>query len=157
MAAKRELQNTAQVMKELPDTAQERKELPVYEAESKELPAVGKMENIVMIGGKPIEIKPTLLKYQRNRTAEFYRFLKVYPLCDIMAMDSKTFGDGRDGDKATMDWLIAVTDDEELIRENYDEMDTETIEKLISAYERVNHINEKDLLRKNMEAMRKEG
>ena len=30
-------------------------------------------------------------------------------------MEAGAFGDDRDGDKAVMDWLIAVTDDEELI------------------------------------------
>ena len=45
--------------------------------------------------------------------------LELYPLADILAMESGAFGDQRDGDKAVMDWLIAVTDDEQLITENY--------------------------------------
>lgn len=37
----------------------------------------------------------------------------MYPLIDILAMEAGSFGDERDGDKATMDWLIAATDNEE--------------------------------------------
>lgn len=108
-----------------------------------------------MIGGTPVEIKPTKLKYQRNRTATFYRLLELYPLMDIMAMEAGAFGDERDGDKAVMDWLIAATDDEALILANYDEMDTGTIEKILSIFKRVNKIEEKDMKLKNMEKDRK--
>lgn len=108
------------------------------------------------IGGKLIEIKPTKLKYQRNRTAMFYKMLDMYPLCDILAMESGTFGDDRDGDKAVMDWLIAVTDDEQLITENYNALDTDTIEKLLAIYKRVNKIDEKEDRLKNLAIPRKE-
>ena len=121
----------------------------------KKLPNVGNPENTVMIGGKPVEIKPTKLKYQRNRTATFYRLLEIYPLMDIMAMEAGAFGDERDGDKAVMDWLIAATDDEELILANYDEMDTGTIEKILAIFKRINKIDEKDAKLKNMEKDRK--
>ena len=54
-----------------------------------------------------------------------------------------------------MDWLIAATDDEKLITENYDDMDTETIEKILVIFKRVNRITEKDEKLKNMETDRK--
>ena len=111
MAAKR---------KAMPEAKQETKELPEVSQRAAELPLIGTPENSVMIGGKPFEIKPTKLKYQRNRTATFYRMLEIYPLVDILAMEAGTFGDERDGDKAVMDWLIAATDDEQLILDNYD-------------------------------------
>lgn len=72
-----------------------------------------------------------------------------------MAMEPGYFGDERDGDKAVMDWLIAVTDDEELIVANYDDLDTETIEKILSIFRRVNRIDEKEEKLKNMEMERK--
>ena len=50
-----------------------RKKLPSTEQPAKELPHVGSPENTVMIGDKLIEIKATKLKYQRNRTAAFYK------------------------------------------------------------------------------------
>lgn len=141
--------------KELPSAEQIEKELPGTEMKKKETPMVGNPENTVMIGGKPIEIKPTKLKYQRNRTATFYRALEIYPLIDILAMEAGAFGDDRDGDKALMDWLIAATDDEELIIEHYNDMDTETIEKILSIFRRVNRIDEKDEKIKNLERERK--
>lgn len=49
------------------------KELPPAEQSMRELPPVGSPENTVMIGGQMIEIQPTKLKYQRNRTAAFYK------------------------------------------------------------------------------------
>lgn len=75
----------------------------------------------------------------------------------IVSFDESTFGDGRDGDKALMDWLIAATDDEKLIVENYDEMDTGVIEKILSIFRRVNKIDEKEAKLKNAEKERKEG
>lgn len=143
--------------KELPSAETKGKELPPVTTETKELPKVGNPENTVMIGGKPIEIKPTKVKYQRNRTATFYRALDMYPLVDILAMEEGAFGDDRDGDKAVMDWLIAVTDDEELILNNYDDMDTATIEKILSIFKRVNKIDEKEEKLKNMTKDRKVG
>lgn len=142
--------------KKLPATEQQQKNLPGTEQKEKELPKVGNPENTVVIGGKLIEIKPTKVKYQRNRTAAFYRVLDMYPLTDIQAMDSGSFGDERDGDKATMDWLIAVIDDEQLVVENYDSMDTGMIEKLLSIFKRVNRIDEKEAKLKNMAMERKE-
>lgn len=142
-------------IKKQPETGMEEKEIPDSEMKIKELPQIGNVENTVVIGGKTIEIKPTKLKYQRNRTAAFYRLLEMYPLTDILAMEAGTFGDDRDGDKATMDWLIAATDDEQLIVENYDDMDTGTIEKILSIFKRVNRIDEKEQKIKNMEKERK--
>lgn len=146
---------TKRKTKALPNTEQQTKELPDTEQTVKELPKVGSPENTVMIGGELIEIKPTKLKYQRNRTAAFYKLLEMYPLTDILAMSAGTFGDDRDGDKAIMDWLIAATDNEELILANYDEMDTGTIEKILSIFRRVNRIDEKEEKLKNMERERK--
>lgn len=147
--------NPEQEEKSLPEVGMKDKEVPSSEIKNKELPKAGSVENIVTIGGKEIEIKPTKLKYQRNRTAAFYRLLEMYPLTDILAMEAGTFGDDRDGDKATMDWLIAATDDEQLIIDNYDDMDTGTIEKILSIFKRVNRIEEKELKLKNMERERK--
>ena len=82
----------------------------------------------------------------------FYKMLDLYPLADILAMNAGTFGDDRDGDKAVMDWLIAVTDDESLILSHYNEMDTAVIEKLLSIFKRLNRIDEKEQKQKNLTA-----
>lgn len=80
------------------------KPVPPTEQPQKELPKCGNPENSVVIGEKLVEIKPTKLRYQRNRTAAFYKMLELYPLADILAMEGGAFGDERDGDKAVMDW-----------------------------------------------------
>ncbi len=141
--------------KKIPATEQPTKDLPETGMKTKELPQTSNPENTVMIGGKLIEIKPTKLKYQRNRTATFYRLLEIYPLADIFAMEAGSFGDDRDGDKATMDWLIAATDDEQLIVDNYDEIDTGTVEKILAIFKRLNKIDEKEAKRKNLETERR--
>ncbi len=63
----------AKAAKPIGDTEQTVKDLPDAVQTEKELPQVGSPENTVMIGGKLIEIKPTKLLYQRNRTAAFYK------------------------------------------------------------------------------------
>ena len=131
--------------------AETNKPLPASEQMDKGLPQIGSPENSVRIGDQLIEIKPTKLKYQRNRTAAFYRMLELYPLADILAMETGAFGDDRDGDKALMDWLIAVTDDAELVRANYDSMDTGTVEQLLAIFRRVNRIDEKEQKQKNLQ------
>lgn len=135
--------------------AVKRKELPPVQQQEKGLPQVGSPENTVIIGGQLIEIKPTKLRYQRNRTAAFYKVLEMYPIADILAMEAGAFGDDRDGDKATLDWLIAVTDDEKVVTDHYDEMDTDTIEQLLSIFRRLNRIDEKEQKLKNLQTARK--
>ena len=130
------------------------KELPSASQPEKELPQVGNPENSIVIGGKLIEIRPTRLRYQRNRTAAFYKMLELYPLADILAMEAGAFGDDRDGDKAVMDWLIAVFDDEALVLENYDSMDTGTIEQALEIFRRVNRIDDKEQKLKNLRTAR---
>lgn len=165
--APREVQNLKQKKKPVPETTGskevpeieesrpvqdlevETKEVPEVEP-AKEFPVMGNPENQVTIGGKTIEIKPTKLKYQRNRTGVFYRALELYPITDIFAMGPDVFGEGRDGDKALCDWLVAVTNDEQLIRENIDDIDTEMVYKLLEIYRRVNKIDEIEERQKNL-------
>ena len=139
--------------REMPESGVVERELPETEIKQIELPAVGNPENTVLIGGKLIEIKSTKLIYQRNRTAAFYHIIENYPLPDILAMDN-TFGDGRDGDKALCDWLVAVTDNEQLIRDNYNDIDSDTIYKLLAIFRRVNKIDEMEAKLKNAETPR---
>lgn len=135
--------------------AETNKPLPAPEQADKGLPQIGSPENSVQIGDQLIEIKPTKLKYQRNRTAAFYRMLELYPLADILAMEAGAFGDDRDGDKALMDWLIAVTDDEQLILDHYNELDTGVIEQLLQIFRRVNRMDEKEQKQKKLLTARK--
>ena len=146
---KKSVPELTQEAKPVQDLEQETKAVPNLAQAKRELPQVGNPENTVMIGGKLIEIKPMRLEYQRNRTASFYHVLELYPLPDILAMENP-FGDGRDGDKALCDWLVAVTDDEDLIRENIDSIDTETIYKMLAIFRRINKITEMEEKLKNV-------
>lgn len=47
------------VRKKLPPAEQEVKDIPSTDVAKKELPKIGIPENIVMINGTPVEIKPT--------------------------------------------------------------------------------------------------
>ena len=148
MARAKAIPSTEQEARPVQELAQETKATPDLAQAAKELPAVGNPENTVVIGDRLIEIKPMKLKYQRNRTAAYYHVLELYPLTDILAMENP-FGDGRDGDKALCDWLVAVTDDEELIRENLDEIDTDTIYKMLAIWKRINKVAELEEKLKN--------
>ena len=75
----------------------------------------------------------------------------MYPLIDLLAMKAGAFGDDRDGDKAVMDWLVAVFDDEDFVVQNYEEMDTGTIEQILSIFKRVNKLDEKEEKLKNLQ------
>lgn len=141
--------NGEQAEKPIPDAGHNSKPVPKGKQSTRTLPQTGNPENTITLGDILIEIKPTKLLYQRSRTASFYKLLDIYPVADILAMEAGTFGDDRDGDKALFDWLVAVTDNEELIRAHYDEMDTELIERILAIFKRVNRIDEKEAHQKN--------
>ena len=138
-----------QTERERPEKGVEKKEMPNGGVKKVNIPNVGIPENTIRIGGELIEIKPMKLKYVRNRTAAFRHILETYPLSDILAMEN-SFGDGRDGDKALFDWLVAVTDNEQLISDNYDELDTETIYRLLAIHRRVDKVDELETKLKNV-------
>ena len=157
-ARKKEIPATEVVAEEIPAAGQPEKKMPTEVEMKKELPAIGNPENTVLIGGELIEIKPMKLIYQRNRTAVFYHALELYPLPDLLAMEptagNDMFGDGRDGDKALLDWLVAATDREEFMREHYNEIDTDTVYRILEIFRRVNKIDEKEAKLKNAMAPR---
>jgi len=147
----KETPDLAQATKEVQDTTVQMKEVPSLDVQNKEMPSLGNTENMVAIGDTTIEIKPMKLKYQRNRTAVFYHVLDKYPLPDILAMENP-FGDGRDGDKALCDWLVAATDDEDLVREHIDDFDSDTIYKILEIFRRLNRIDAMEEKLKNAKA-----
>lgn len=108
----------------------------------KPIPVIGNPENVVMIGNKQVEIFPTKVKYQRDKSAAFYLILRQVPLTEILSLSDGVLSKTRSSDKMLFDWLIAVTDDPKLIKEEYDNMDSEQIYKLLEVFCRVNHIDE---------------
>lgn len=138
--------------KEIQETDIQVREIPEKKMHTKPVPKVGNPENTVLVNGMLREVTPTKMKYHRNNVAAFYKIVEMVPLPDIMTMDKNAFGDGRDGDKALMDWLIAVFDDEQFVVENYNEMDTALIEKILTIFKRVNKIDEKEEKQKNAQS-----
>lgn len=148
--------SSEQEHKELPDPKQKKKEIPSAEIEKKELPKTGHPENMVLFGNTPIEIFPTKLEYFRNKTANFYHLLQLYPVGEVLDLTADQLGD-KDGDKATFDWLIAVTDNEELVKANYNLITQDTIDKMVDVFIRVNKIKEKEEKLKNLMAPKDQG
>lgn len=118
-----------------------------------EMPSDFKEENCVIIDGKKIEIKPTKLAYFRNQSAASYNALKNIPLTEIFGIKKGVLDPNRDGDQIVYDFLVAVLDDKELVRDKYNNFDAEQIERMVQIFGRINHLDEKyESQRKNREA-----
>lgn len=141
---------------DVPETPEETKEVPEQPeatALNKEVPSIYNEENTVVIGDTKIEIKPTKLKYFRNKTASVYNLIKAIPLTEFFNFKKGAFGDPRDPDQILFDFLIAVFDSSEFVRDHYDEIDAATIERALSIFGRLNGIDDKEeQARKNREA-----
>ena len=136
-----------------PGPVKEAKEVPMSTELSKVIPPKYKPENCIKMSGEPMEIKPTKLKYFRNKSASIYSVLKVVPLNEFLAYEKGVFDKERSSDQILFDFLVAVFDNEEIVRANYDDLTAEDIEKILEIFGRINHINEKEeAARKNREA-----
>ncbi len=158
----KQLPEETELNKDLPQESELEKELPDPKELNKDLPPVVNPENIIRLGDKDIEIKPTKLLYQRNRTAAAYRILEIYPLPDVLAMEKGILDPERDGDAIVFDFLTAVFDNKpggpdptgtaEMLREYYDSMTSEEIERAVQIFKRLNHIEDKEEAAKNRAA-----
>lgn len=144
------------VQKKVPTPSKKKKEIPTPTELSKEIPKIEHEENCVRFGDRLVEIKPTKLKYFRNRTASIYSALKLVPQNEFLAYEKGVFDKERDSDQILFDFLVAVFDDGTLVRNHYDDMNTDDIERILKIFGRVNHIDEKEeAARKNREAQAK--
>lgn len=148
----KELPENTELDKEMPEAATLDKETPTAAPLDKPQPPLVNPENVIHVGDMDIEIKPTKLLYQRNKTAAAYRILDIYPLPDILAMDKGILDPERDGDAMVFDFLTAVFDDAELVAKYYDTMDSETIYRAVQIFKRLNHIDDKEEASKNRAA-----
>lgn len=138
---------------EVPKPSGKKKEIPDPKPLDKEMPKDVDPENCITIGSQVFEIKPTKLKYFRNRTASIYSVLRVVPLGDFLNYDKGIFDAKRDSDQLLFDFLVAVFDDSKLVAEHYDEFTADDIERICHIFGRLNHIDEKEeKARKNREA-----
>ena len=135
--------------KAVPKENDTQKEIPEETKLDKAMPAEVDPKNCVTINGETIEIKPTKIKYQRNRTAAAYHILEVYPLADVLAWDKGVVDPDRDGDQVVFDFLTAVFDNSKLVSRLYDSMTTGDIERIMEIFKRLNKITEKEDAAKN--------
>ena len=130
--------------------------IPEASPEKEEKPSDVLEENCVIIGDQKIEIKPTKLKYFRNKAASAFGIIKAVPLHEFLTYGKGVLDENRDADQLLYDFLVAVFDDSTLVRDNYDNLDAETIDRICKIFGRLNHIDEKEeAARKNREAQAK--
>jgi len=128
-------------------------ETPEASPQKEEMPSDFIEENCVIVNNKKIEIKPTKLKYFRNKAASAYGIIKAIPLHELLTYGKGLLDESRDADQLLYDFLVAAFDDSTFVRDNYDELDADTIEKIVKIFGRINHIDEKEeAARKNKEA-----
>ena len=153
----------AEVIEEQPEVSPEITEQPELSPpntteinpspEKEEMPSDYIEENCVVIDGKKIEIKPTKLTYFRNKSAATYNAMKNIPLTEIFSIKKGVLDETRDGDQIVYDFLVAVLDDKELVRDKYNDFDADQIERMVEIFGRINHIEDKyETQRKNREA-----
>lgn len=147
------LPNVSQLKEETPEKTPEKDTIPNPSPGKEEMPKDLNQENTVVVGGKEIEIKPTKLKYFRNKTTSCYGYLKMIPLSEFLSYDKGVLDKNKDADQLLYDFLVAAFDDATFVRDNYDEMTAADVERVIQIFGRINHIDEKEeAARKNREA-----
>ena len=142
-----------ELVKEEPVESELNKEVPVESKTDKEMPSSVPLENCVTIDGIQVELKPTKLKYFRNKMAATYSLLKTIPLNELLVYGKGALDKEKDADQVLYDFLVAAFDDAMFVRDHYDNMTADDVEKVFKIFGRLNHIDEKEeLQRKNREA-----
>ena len=137
----------------VPNESAQVETIPNASPEKAEKPSDFIEENCVVVGDKKIEIKPTKLKYFRNKAASAYGIIKAVPLHELLTYGKGVLDENRDADQLLYDFLVAAFDDSTFVRDNYDNLDADTIDRIVKIFGRVNHIDEKEeAARKNKEA-----
>lgn len=148
-----ETPNESPKVEEIPNESPEKQEQPEDTKLDKDMPNMPNAENCVVIGENIIEIKPTKLKYFRNKAASAYGIIKAVPIHELLTYSAGVLDEKRDADQLLFDFLIAAFDDPVFVRDHYDEMTADDVEKVIKIFGRLNHIDEKEeAVRKNREA-----
>ena len=143
----------SQLKENIPEEMKEKEDIPEESSEKKEMPSDLKEENCVEVDGQKIEIKPTKLKYFRNKAASGYGIIKSVPLHDLFRYEKGVLDPDRDADQLVYDFLVSAFNDSAFVRSNYNEMDAEILDRVCKIFGRINHIDEKEeAARKNREA-----
>lgn len=140
-------------VQEIPEESPQIETTPDPTPPKEEMPSDLIEENCVVINGNKVEIKPTKLKYFRNKAASAYGIIKAVPLHELLTYGKGVIDETRDADQLLYDFLVSVFDSSDFVRDNYDELDADTIERIVEIFGRINHITEKEeQARKNREA-----
>ena len=143
----------SQPKENIPEEMKEKEDIPEESSEKKEMPSDFKEENCVEVDGQKIEIKPTKLKYFRNKAASGYGVIKAVPIYELFKYDKGVLDPERDADQLVYDFLVAAFNDSAFVRSNYNEMDAEILDRVCKIFGRINQIDEKEeAARKNREA-----
>ena len=141
------------IITEIPEESPEKENIEKESELKSEMPKEEGDENCVIINGEKKEIKPTKLKYFRNKTAGAYNILRGIPLSELLTVGKGILDENRDGDQIVYDFLVASFDDPDFVRDNYNDLDADQIEQVVNIVGRLNHIEEKlEAQRKNREA-----
>lgn len=126
---------------------------PEESSPKEEMPSDNDEDNTVVVDGIKVEIKPTKLKYFRNKGASGYGIIKVVPLHELLTYGRGVIDEKRDADQLLYDFLVSVFDDSTFVRDHYDNFDAVIIDRIVKIFGRINHIDEKEeAARKNREA-----
>ena len=140
-------------LKILPKESDQKEGTPDPSPEKEEKPAEVPEEDCVTISGQKIQIKPTKLKYFRNKAASGYGLIKSVPLHELLTYEKGVLDEKRNADQLLFDFLVAVFDDSAFVRDHYDDLDADVIDRIVKIFGRLNHVDEKEeAARKNREA-----
>ena len=143
----------SQKIEETPNESPTIEIIPNKTPDKTELPSDVDEKNCVTIDGKKYEIKPTKLKYFRNKAASGYGLIKAVPIHEFLTYGKGVLDADRDADQLMYDFLVAAFDDSIFVRNHYDDLDADIVEQVIKIFGRLNHIDEKEeAARKNREA-----
>lgn len=150
---KEETPDESKLLDVTPEESELKDETPDPSPEKETMPSDENEENCVMVDGIKVEIKPTKLKYFRNKAASAFGIIKAVPLHELLTYDKGVLDPTRDADQLLYDFLVAVFDDSSFVRDHYDEIDADCVDKICKIFGRLNHIDEKEeKARKNREA-----
>lgn len=141
------------VKNKTPEESTKIETVPDPSPEKEEKPSDFIEENCIIIDGQKVEIKPTKLKYFRNKAASAYGVIRAVPLHELLTYGRGVLDERRDADQLLYDFLVASFNDSAFVRDHYDELDADQVDKIVKIFGRINHIDEKEeQARKNKEA-----
>lgn len=138
---------------ETPTSAIETSQVPAAKIVNKTIPDTVPERFRVKVGDEERELRPTKLKFFRSGTVGIYKFLRIIPLNEFISYEAGVFDPEKSADQLLFEFLVAVFDDEDFVKRNYDEFNADDIEKFVKAFGELNHLDEKEeAARKNREA-----